>query len=180
MCNACKYLYKNLTSLLEYINKKYYVMDADLKEKLNKYELEDQIIYTGFDNYDTAENFSIAENGTLAEVAFKDGNDNPEISTQANLLQDKNHFAAEAGPEYKFLHSGDPQFQDYAANLMELESDLVSESPEEKYLAPGKPQLEEDPVIVLKNGKVESITSRERAKYLKHTNVYQIGVIIKK
>ncbi|WP_417430528.1 hypothetical protein [Halpernia sp.] len=153
-------------------------MNPNLKEKLNKYELENQIIYTGFSNFDEAENFSIAENGKLAEIAFKNGNDNPAISDEAGLVEHKNHFAAYAGPEYKFIHSGDPQFQEFASHLMEKESDLKRESPEEKYFAPGNTQMEEDPVIVLKNGEIESVTSRERAKYLKHAKVYQIGVIL--
>lgn len=155
-------------------------MNQNLKERLNKYELENQIIYTGFPNFDDAEIFSIAENGNLAEVAFKNGNDNPEITDEAGLLTQKSHFAAYAGEEYKFIHSADPQFQEFAKHLMEKESDLKHESLEEKYFAPGKPQMEEDPVIVLKNGQVESVTSRERAKYLKHAKVYQIGVVINK
>ncbi|WP_143093326.1 hypothetical protein [Halpernia frigidisoli] len=155
-------------------------MNQESKEKLNKYEFDDEVIYTGFSNYNDAENFSIAENGTLSEVAFRNGNDNPEMTSEANLLADKNHFAAFAGEEYRFIHSGDPQFKDYAANLMEKKSDLDNEDIQEKYFAPGKTQLEEDPVIVLKNGELESVTSIERAKYLKHANVYQIGVVIKK
>lgn len=155
-------------------------MNSDLNDKLNKYELEDRNIFTGFSNYNDAENFSIAENGTLAEIAFKNGNDNPEITDEAGLLENKNHFAAFAGPEYKFIHSGEPQFKEFAAHLMEKESDLKHEDIQEKYFAPGKLQMEEDPVIVLKNGEVESVTSRERAKYLKHAKVYQIGVVIKK
>lgn len=155
-------------------------MSSELKERLNKYELENQIIYTGFDSFDEAENFSIAENGKLEEIAFKSGNDNPEITSYKNLIEERNHFAADAGPEYKFLHSGDDQFQDFAGEVMDKESDKDNESPEEKYFAPGRPQMKEDPVIVLKNGKVESVTSRERAKYLKQTNVYQIGVVINK
>ncbi|MGS0747608.1 hypothetical protein [Halpernia sp. GG3] len=155
-------------------------MSSDLKDKLNKYELEDQTIFTGFSNFDEAENFSIAENGILSEIGFKDGNDNPEITNEAGLLENKTHFAAFAGPEYKFIHSGEPQFKEFAAYLMEKESDLKNEDIQEKYFAPGKPQMEEDPVIVLKNGEVESVTSRERSKYLKHAKVYQIGVVINK
>jgi hypothetical protein len=46
-------------------------MKPNLKEKLNKYEIEDKIIFTGFSSYDEAEKFSIAKNGNLVEVAFK-------------------------------------------------------------------------------------------------------------
>jgi hypothetical protein len=155
-------------------------MSTDLKDHLNKYELDNEDIYTGFGDYDKAENFSIAENGTLAEIAFKNGNDNPEMTDEAGLLEHKIHFAANAGPEYKFIHSADPQFQEYASHVMDEESKLNHEDFQEKYFAPGNAGMKEDSVIVLKNGVVESVTSRERAKYLKHANVYQIGVVIKK
>lgn len=160
----------------KYEKEKNFIMNNNLN--LNKYELPGKIIYTGFSNFEEAEVFSIAENGTLAEIGFKNGNDNPQITDEAGLIAQKMHFAAYAGPEYRFIHSGDPQFKEYAAHLMEIESKLNHESPEEKYFAPGNPQMEEDPVIVLKNGEIESVTSRERAKYMKHATVYQIGVII--
>lgn len=155
-------------------------MSTNLKYQLNKYELDNNDIYTGFSDYDEAENFSIAENGTLSEIAFKNGNDNPEITNEAGLLENKIHFAANAGPEYKFIHSADPKFQEYASHVMDEESKLKHEDIQEKYFAPGNAGMKEDSVIVLKNGLVESVTSRERAKYLKHAKVYQIGVVITK
>ena len=155
-------------------------MRTNIEDHLNKYELENENIYTGFADYDEAENFSIAENGALAEIAFKNGNDNPEITDEAGLLTHKIHFAAYAGEEYKFIHSADHQFQEYASHLMDQESELNHEDFQEKYFAHGNAGMKEDSVIVLKNGVVESVTSRERAKYLKHANVYQIGVVMKK
>jgi hypothetical protein len=38
----------------------------------------------------------------------------------------------------------------------------------------------EDPIIVIKNDHFESVTSRERSKYLKHARVYEIGVSLPK
>ncbi len=149
-------------------------------EKLVKYELEDQIILVGFASFEDAQNYAAQNLGDVVEVAFKDGNDNPDITNEAGLVAQKLHFNVQAGPEYRFLHSSDPNFRDYADHLQEVESDVKEESPEEKYITNAEVEIAEDPIIVLKNGEYESVTSRERSKYLKHANVYEIGVTIKK
>jgi len=74
-------------------------------QKLNRYELDDKIVYTGFSSYQDAEECAHKKNGELVEVGFKDGNDNPEICNEANLLEKKLHFFVDAGDEYKFIHS---------------------------------------------------------------------------
>ena len=148
-------------------------------EKLVKYELEDQIILVGFASFEDAQNYAAQNLGDVVEVAFKDGNDNPDITNEAGLVAQKIHFNVQAGPEYRFLHSSDPDFRHYADHLQEVESDLKGESPEEKYITNAEVEIAEDPIIVLKNGEYESVTSRERSKYLKHANVYEIGVSIK-
>ena len=56
------------------------------------------------------------------------------------------------------------------------EEKAKTSSPEEQYIADFKIETGEDPVIVLKNNEFESVTTRERAKYLKHANVYEIAV----
>ena len=63
---------------------------------------------------------------------------------------------------------------------MNIKSKLVGYSPEEKYISNAEIEIAEDPIIVLKNGEFESVTSRERSKYLKHAKVYEIGVSISK
>ena len=145
-------------------------------EKLSKYTLENKIIYTGFANYQDAENYANSNNGKLVEVAFRDGNDNPVETNEGGLLGNKKHFLVEAGPEYRFIHSADPDFRNYADQLQERKSDLEKESPEEKYITNAEIEISEDPIIVLKNNEFESVTSRERSKYLKQANVYEIGV----
>ena len=82
----------------------------------------------------------------------------------------------EAGSEYKFIHSSEPEFRDFADQLQERKSDLEDDSPEEKYIANAEIEISEDPIIVLKNNQFESVTSRERSKYLKQAMVYEIGV----
>ncbi|MXS70947.1 hypothetical protein [Chryseobacterium binzhouense] len=152
----------------------------DNERKLNRYDLEDQILYTGFSNFDDAENYAQTENGELVEVAFKDGNDNPEVSNEADLLEKKLHYSVKAGPEYKFIHSSDEAFRQYADELQKIKAKLEESPPDERYLANFELENAEDPIIVLKNDQFESVTSRERSKYLKHASVYEIGVSTKK
>ena len=147
-------------------------------DKLKKYETENQILMVGFPNIDTAETYAAQNLGTLVEVAFKDGNDNPQINNEAGLISTRKHFYVEAGPEYRFIHSADPDFRDYADQLQEMKSDLSGESPEEKYFSNAEIEISEDPIIVLKNNEFESVTSRERSKYLKQANVYEIAVAL--
>uniref|UniRef100_A0AAU6WSG4 Uncharacterized protein n=1 Tax=Chryseobacterium endophyticum TaxID=1854762 RepID=A0AAU6WSG4_9FLAO len=56
-------------------------------QELNRYELEDQIIYTGFSSCEDAEGFAEKKGGKLVEVGFRDGNDNPAITTEGGLLE---------------------------------------------------------------------------------------------
>lgn len=151
-------------------------METYNSEKLVKYEMDNQEIVVGFATYSDADNYAAQNSGTLVEVAFKDGNDNPQLTTEAGLISRKMHFFVEAGSEYKFIHSSEPEFRDFADQLQERKSDLEDDSPEEKYIANAEIEISEDPIIVLKNNQFESVTSRERSKYLKQANVYEIGV----
>ena len=83
-------------------------METFNTDKLVKYELNDQEIMVGFPNYDTAETYAAQNLGNLVEVAFKDGNDNPQLTNEAALVSRKLHDFVEAGSEYKFIHSADP------------------------------------------------------------------------
>lgn len=58
-------------------------------QELNRYELEDQILYTGFSSYQDAEEYAQNKGGKLVEVAFRDGNDNPVITTEGGLMEKK-------------------------------------------------------------------------------------------
>ena len=149
-------------------------------QKLNRYVLDDQIVYTGFSSYDDAEQCAQKKGGTLVEVGFKDGNDNPDICNEANLIEKKLHYYVDAGDEYKFIHSSDPGFRKYADELQKIKAKLLQSPPDERYLANFEIENTEDPIVVLKNNHFESVTSRERAKYLKHARVYEIGVALPK
>ena len=147
-------------------------------QELRKYTFDGKEVYIGFASFNDAKNFANNNSGNLVEVAFKDGNDNPEITSEAGLVDKKLHYFVDAGSEYQFIHSADPAFRDYADQLQEIKSELDQNSPEEKYLSNAELEISEDPIIVLKNGNFESVTSRERSKYLKQAHVYEIGVSI--
>lgn len=151
-------------------------METFNEEKLVKYEMDEKEIVVGFATFQDAENYAAQNLGDLVEVGFKDGNDNPQLTNEASLISQKLHYFVEAGPEYKFIHSADPSFRDYADQLQERKADLNDDSPEEKYISNAEIEIAEDPIIVLKNNEFESVTSRERSKYLKQANVYEIGV----
>ena len=93
---------------------KYIIMETNNEKKLNRYELTNEIVYTGFADFNAAELYAKENEGALVEVAFKDGNDNPIPTTEANLIEKKLHYFVDAGPEYKFIHSSDPGFKQYA------------------------------------------------------------------
>lgn len=150
------------------------------EQKLNRYELENTIIYTGFSSYNDAEEYAQQKNGELVEVGFKDGNDNPEISNEAGLIDKKLHFFVDAGKEYKFIHSSDPGFKEYADELQKIKAKLMQSPPDERYLTNFEIENTEDPIVVIKNDHFESVTSRERSKYLKHAKVYEIAVSLPK
>lgn len=149
-------------------------------QKLNRYELKEQFVYTGFSSFADAAKHAEENNGTLIEVGFKDGNDNPQITSEAGLVEKKLHYFVNAGAEYKFIHSSDEGFKQYAEELQKIKAKMNDASPEERYLASFEIENTEDPIIVIKNDHLESVTSRERSKYLKHAKVYEIGVSMAK
>lgn len=155
-------------------------MENKAKEQLRRYELSDAILMTGFGSYQSALDYAKEHQGEVVETAFTDGNDNPVISDAQKLIEKQLHFVVEAGPEYQFIHSSDPGFREYADEIQKVKSDMVGFSPEEKFISNGEIEIAEDPIIVLKNNHFESVTSRERSKYLKQANVYEIGVKIAK
>lgn len=148
----------------------------EYNQKLNRYTLNDQIIYTGFSSFKDAEEYAQNKGGTLIEVGFKDGNDNPQVTNEAKLIDKRIHYYVYAGDEYKFIHSSDPGFRKYADELQKIKSKLREDAPDERYLANFEIENAEDPIVVIKNDHFESVTSRERSKYLKNAKVYEIGV----
>ncbi len=156
-------------------------METDnIVERLTKYEFDNSNVYTGFKSIGEAKHFAAERNGKLIEVGFLDGNDNPVEDSSANLINENKYYKADAGEDYKILHSSDEGFQEIADKLKERQTELSGKSVDEKYFSDADWQIKEDAVIVLYKGDVESVTSRERSKYLKHTKVYELAVEVPK
>jgi len=168
----------SLMYLVQIINKT--GMETFNEDKLVSYELDDQVIKTGFGNYGEASQYAANKSGTLVEVAFTDGNDNPRITNEAGLIAQRKSLFIDAGPDYQFIHSDDPRFVEFSDQLQEMESDIKEESPEEKYITDQRIENTEDPLIILKNGQFDSVQSVERIKYRMHAKVYKIGVALDK
>ena len=152
----------------------------NIVERLNKYEYDNSNVYTGFRSVGEARKFAEDRNGTLVEVGFLDGNDNPVEDSSQNLIVENKYYKAFAGPDYKILHSSDEGFQEMAEKLKERQNTVTEKSPDEKYFSDADWQIEEDAVIVLFKGEIENVTSRERSKYLMHTKVYEVAVSVPK
>ncbi len=154
--------------------------NENIVERLTKYEYDNSIVYTGFNSVGEARKFAGERNGKLVEVGFLDGNDNPVENDSQNLINENKYYKAFAGPDYKIIHSSDEGFQEIADKLKERQTEITEKSPDEKYFSDADWQIKEDAVIVLYQGEVESVTSRERSKYLKHTKVYELAVEVPK
>ena len=55
--------------------------------------------------------------GKVVEAGFRDGNDNPENTSDGGLLEKKLQYLVDAAPEYKFIHFSDAGFRHYADEL---------------------------------------------------------------
>lgn len=152
----------------------------NIVDRLTKHEFDNSNVYTGFKSIGEAKQFATERNGKLIEVGFLDGNDNPVEDNSANLINENKYYKADAGIDYRIIHSADEGFQEIADQLKERQTEITDKSPDEKYFSDADWQIKEDAVIVLYKGEVESVTSRERSKYLKHTKVYELAVEVPK
>lgn len=148
-------------------------------ERLQKYEFEDYTIITNFETFNEAEVYASEKGGELVEVGFTDGSDNPLPNTAGNLIRDGRTFRVGLDPEYEVLYSDDPRFQEMAEtvleNMKEKENDVAPEDwISDQNIATG------DRIIIVKNGEVNTVTTRERIKYLMRGNVYELAVKLMK
>lgn len=146
-------------------------------ERLQQYYFDDYTIVTNFETYEDAVNYAQNHHGELTEVGFTDGADNPLSDDTANLIQQKKTFAIGLPPEYTVIYSHDERFQELAEKILvemkNLESDIAPEDwIADQNIAPG------DRIIILKNGTVNTVTTRERIKFLMRGNVYELAVKI--
>ena len=143
-------------------------------DRLQKYVFDEYTIVTNFETYADAEKYVSENNGELMEVGFTDGADNPEPNTDGHLMETQKTFRVGLDPEYEILYSDDPRFQEMAETIQTdmkyKEDDILPEDwMSDQNIAPG------DHIIIIKGGEVNTVTPRERIKYLMRGNVYELA-----
>ncbi|UOE41939.1 hypothetical protein MTP09_04715 [Chryseobacterium suipulveris] len=149
----------------------------DNSRKLHKFAYDDYTVVTNFETFEDAKNYAAERNGEMLEVGFTDGSDNPMPNSDGNLIADKRTFRVGLDPEYQVLYSDDPKFQEMSELILEemkkKENDVAPEDwLGDQNIAPG------DRIIIVKNDQVNTVTTRERIKFLMRGNVYELAVKI--
>lgn len=146
-------------------------------ERLHKNEYDTYTIMTNFATYDDAVAYANENQGELIEVGFTDGSDAMMENNDAHLIENRKAFRVIIGPEYMVLYSDSDGFQEMAETILEemkkKENDVAPEDwMADQNIASG------DRIIILKDGEINTVTTRERIKYLMRGNLYELGVKI--
>ena len=144
-------------------------------ERLQKYEFEDYTVVTNFERFEDAEQYAAEKGGEILEVGFTDGSDNPTPNTEGQLLANRYTFRVGLDPEYEVLYSDDERFQERAQEILETKKKLENDVAPEDWLA-DQNIATGDRIIVLKNGEINTVTTRERIKFLMAGNLYELAV----
>lgn len=144
-------------------------------DRLQKYQFENFTFVTNFEKYEDAENYAAEKSGEIVEVGFTDGADNPELNSDGHLITSRKTFRVGLDPEYEVLYSDEPKFQEMAEVILEEMKKKESDTLPEDWLS-DQNIASGDRIIVTKNGAVNTVTTRERIKYLMRGNVYEIAV----
>ncbi len=145
------------------------------KERLQEYHYDDYKVVTNFETYEDAVQYAAETGGEMVEIGFVDGSDNPLADDTAQLMKIKKPFRVGLDPEYTVYYSEDEGFQEMAQNILEemkeLEDDTLPEDwIDDQNIATG------DRIIIVKDGEINTVTTRERIKYLMRGNLYEIAV----
>jgi len=145
------------------------------RERLQKYVFDDYTIVTNFEKFEDAEQYAKEHNGELTEVGFTDGHDNPVPDFTAHLISDRKPFAIGLAPEYTVVYSSDSRFQEMAEKILERMKEKENDTAPEDWIddqniAPG------DRIIILKDNEINTVTTRERIKFLMRGNLYEAAV----
>lgn len=146
-------------------------------ERLQKYGYDSYTIVTNFETYDEAVQYAQETGGELMEVGFTDGSDNPSPDNKADLIALKRTFKVGLAPEYSVLYSDDEKFQEMAELIQEKMKVKENDVAPEDWLA-DQNIAEGDRIIVIKDNEVNTVTTRERIKFLMKGNVYELAVKI--
>lgn len=151
----------------------------DKLERLQKYDYDDYTVVTNFETYDDVLEYADKHSGEIVEVGFTDGSDNPMPNADGNLLTEKRTFKVGLAKEYKVYYSHDEGFQDMAEGILELmkekeDDDTLEDWLSDQNIATG------DRIIIVKDGEVNTVTTRERIKFLMRGSLYELAVKVYK
>ncbi|ACU07040.1 hypothetical protein FIC_00585 [Flavobacteriaceae bacterium 3519-10] len=151
----------------------------DKNERLQKYDYEEYTVVTNFETYDDVMAYAQEHNGEVTEVGFTDGSDNPMPNTDGNLMAEGRTFKVGLDKEYKVYYAQDAEFQTMAEDMLEkMKKKENDDSPEDwladQNIAPG------DRIIIVKDGEVNTVTTRERIKFLMRGSLYELAVKVPK
>ncbi|ODM51336.1 hypothetical protein [Elizabethkingia meningoseptica] len=145
------------------------------KKKLQEYKLDDYKLVLNFATFVDAESFAKEHSGSLIEVGFTDGADNPLPDNTAKLIESRVVFKVGLPAGYEVLYSHDEKFQELAENILEAMKEKESDVAPEDWLA-DQNIAPDDRIIVLRDGSINTITTRERIKFLMRGNLYEVAV----
>lgn len=144
-------------------------------ERLQKYQYENYTVVTNFETYQDVVDYATANNGEIIEVGFTDGSDNPMPNSTGNLIAEKKTFKVGLDPEYQVLYSYDERFQELAEQILQQMKEKENDVAPEDWLA-DQNIAQGDRIIIMKNGEVNTVTTRERIKFLMRGNLYELAV----
>lgn len=144
-------------------------------DRLQEYRYDEYKVVTNFETFNDAVHYANEKGGELIEVGFTDGSDNPMPDSTAQLLEFRKAFRVGLDPMYTVIYSEDERFQELAQNILvemkEKENDMAPEDwLSDQNIAPG------DRIIILRDGAINTVTTRERIKFLMAGNLYEIAV----
>ncbi len=150
-------------------------MDSKSTDRLQRYAYDEYTVVVNFETFEDVLAYQQEFNGELVEVGFLDGSDNPMPDDSAQLLANKRTFSVSLPPEYSVIYSDDERFQEYSQEalvaLKKLDNDMAPEDIlADQNIATG------DRIIILKDGELNTVSTRERIKYLMRGNVYELAV----
>ena len=94
---------------------------------------------------------------------------------QEIYLPKKKTFKVGLDPEYQVLYSYDERFQELAEQILEQMKEKENDVAPEDWLA-DQNIAQGDRIIIMKDGEVNTVTTRERIKFLMRGNLYELAV----
>ena len=147
------------------------------EQKLQIYQYDNFKIVVNFPTFKAAEQYATENNGELLEVGFTDGSDALIETNVGDLIKEQRPFKIDIAPEYTIISSDDERFQDYAEKVLEEMKKKENDVAPEDWIADHNIAAG-DRIIILKDGEINTVTTKERIKYLMQGNLYEIAVKI--